>query len=97
MKETNPVDVEEYATASGIEKEPAFAWWVPYTLFKRDVIVLAVYLRVQKCSQKYGIEIPMPIAEAKRLDEKNGNNYCTDATTGEIINIGIAFTLLEEL
>ena len=33
-KESNPVDVAEFATARGIEDEPAFAWWVPYTLKK---------------------------------------------------------------
>ena len=41
LKESNPVDVAEYVTARGIEQEPSFAWWVPYTLRKRDVIVSA--------------------------------------------------------
>jgi hypothetical protein len=41
MKESHGVQTAEFATAQGIEKEPAFAWWVPYTLQKRDVIVSA--------------------------------------------------------
>ena len=65
LKETNPVDAYKYANARGIEKNPDFAWWIPYTLHKRDVITLAVSSRVQKCSQKYEIEIPTSIAHAK--------------------------------
>ena len=42
LKETNPVDIAEYATYPGIQDEPAFAWWLPYTLCKRDVIVSSV-------------------------------------------------------
>ena len=32
MKESHPVEVAEYARARGIDKEPAFEWWVPHTL-----------------------------------------------------------------
>ena len=42
LKEANPVLVAEYATSRGIQDEPVFAWWVPYTLCKRDVIISAV-------------------------------------------------------
>ena len=31
LKETYPVAVAEYAKAVGIDKEPAFAWWVPHS------------------------------------------------------------------
>ena len=52
LKESNPVNVAEYANARGIEQEPAFTWWVPYRLRKRDVIVSAVSLQVIKASHK---------------------------------------------
>ncbi len=42
MKESNPVQVAEYAESRGISDEPAFAWWVPYTLRKKDIIVSAI-------------------------------------------------------
>ena len=96
LKESNPVDVAEYATSRGIQEEPAFTWWVPYNLRKRDVIVSAVSLRVRKCSHKYGIETPTSIAHAKRIDLKNGNNFWMDAITKDINNVGIAFTILDE-
>ena len=96
LKESNPVYVEEYATARGIQEEPAFSWWVPYTLRKRDMIVYAVFSRIRKCSHKYGIEIPTSIAHSKRIDLKNGNNLWMDAITKEMTNVGIAFTILDE-
>ena len=35
MKESYPVEVAEYARARGIDKEPAFEWWVSHTMKKR--------------------------------------------------------------
>ena len=75
MKESNPVDVAEYVTARGIEQEPGFAWWVPYTLRKRDIIVSSVSLIGRRCLHKYGIEVPTSIASAKKIDEKNGDDF----------------------
>ena len=37
LKESNPVDVAEFAKSRCIDHEPAFAWWVPYTLKKRNL------------------------------------------------------------
>ena len=42
LKESNPVQAGEYVIARGIQYEPAFAWWVPYVMRKRDIIVSAV-------------------------------------------------------
>ena len=39
MKESHPVEVAEYARARGIDKEPAFEWWVPHTLKTWQVIL----------------------------------------------------------
>ena len=96
LKESNPVDVAEYVTARRIEQEPAFAWWVPYTLRKRDVVVSAVSSRVRKSSHKYRIEIPTSIASARKTDEKNGNDYWMTAINKEITNVGIALTILDD-
>ena len=47
MKESHPVEVAEYARARGIDKEPAFEWWVPHTLKKRQVILAALKKRIR--------------------------------------------------
>jgi hypothetical protein len=36
LKESNPVEVAEYAVANGINQEPAFHWWVTHVLKKRN-------------------------------------------------------------
>jgi hypothetical protein len=38
MKESHPCETNEFAKAHGIDNEPAFASWVPYTLRKRNII-----------------------------------------------------------
>ena len=73
LKESHPVEVAEYAKARGISDEPAFAWWVPYTLRKRDIILSAVKSRIRKTTHKYGIEIPTSVEHAYQIDQKNGN------------------------
>ena len=88
--------IQRYATSRGIQEDPDFAWWVPYTLRKRDMIVSAVSSRVRKCLHKFGIEIPTSIAYAKMIDLKNGNNVWMDAITKNMTNVGIAFMMLDE-
>ena len=95
LKESNAVDVAEYVTARGIQDEPAFAWWVPYTFQKRYVIVSAVSSRVRKCSHKYGMEIPTSITHATQIYQNNGNTFWTDAILKEMKNVGTAFTILD--
>jgi hypothetical protein len=94
LKESNPVQVAEYAITHGIGNETAFAWWVPYTLHKRDVIVLAVNSRLQKTSHKYGIELPRSVKEAIEINRKNGNLFWADALTKEMGNVCVAFKIL---
>jgi hypothetical protein len=95
LKESNPIEVAEYVKARGIEKEPAFAWWVPYTLRKRDVIIAAVKARARKTTHKYGLEIPQNVNHAHAIDKKNGNNFWAIALQKEMRNVGIAFEILD--
>ena len=96
LKESHPVEVAEFAKARGIADEPAFAWWVPYTLRKRDVILAAVKKRVRKTTHKYGIEVPTSVEHAYEIDKRNGNTLWRDALKKEMYNVGVAFEILEE-
>ena len=69
------MEVAEYATAEGIADAPAFCWWVPYTLRKRDRIIASVNSQVKKTTHKYGVRIPRTVEEAYALDLENQNNY----------------------
>ena len=96
MKESNPIEVAEYVTSRDLQDEPAFHWWVPWTLRKRDRIISAVNSRFVKTQHKYGIEIPRTVAEAIRLDEKNGNTLWRDAINREMENLKVAFDILDD-
>ena len=53
VKESYHIELVEYATANDISGELAFAWWMPFTLRKRDRIISAVKQRVKKCTPQY--------------------------------------------
>lgn len=95
LKESNPIEVAEYAKSRNIDDEAAFIWWVPYTLRKRDRIIASINSRVRKTTHKYGIEVPTSQAEAYRIDRENGNTFWTDAIRKEMANVAVAFEILD--
>lgn len=96
MKESYPVEVAEYAVAQSIDREPAFSWWVPYTLQKRSKIVAAVRQRYLKRTHKFGIEVPKTIERALEVDKANGNNLWRDSIAKEMQAVRVAFKILPE-
>jgi hypothetical protein len=94
MKESHPIEVAEFAKARGIADEPAFVWWVPYTLRKRDVILSAVKSRIRKTTHKYGIEVPTTLKHAYAIDKRDGTSFWKAAVEKEMHNIGVAFEVL---
>ena len=96
MKESNPVKTAKFARARGIDDKAAFAFWVPHTLRKRNVIMSLVKSRARKTTHKHGIELPASVEDAYRLDEKNGNTFWRDAIKKEMHNVGVAFEILDE-
>ena len=94
LKESNPVEVAEFAYAHGLQDEPAFIWWVDYTLRKRDVIISSVINRVKDTTHKYGIEVPRTIEDAKELDRRNGTRDWQNAVDKEMRNVAVAFEIL---
>jgi hypothetical protein len=94
LKESNPIQVTEYAMAHGIGEDPAFVWWVLYVSHKRDVIVSAVNSRVRKTSHKYGIELPSAVKNVIEINCKNGNTLWQDALAKEMGNVCVALKSL---
>jgi hypothetical protein len=95
LKESNPVEVAEYAVANTIVLEPAFLWWVPFTLKKRDQIIAAVNSRIAKKTHTFGIRVPKDIAEANAIDKDNGNALWYDAVQKEMKNVMIVFDVMK--
>ena len=91
LKASFPVELAEFAVMKGIDDQPAFAWWIPYTLKKRDTIISKLKTKYWERTHKYGIKIPKTMAEALRYDRENGNTLWYDAIKKEMKNVRIAF------
>ena len=96
IKESNPIETAEYAISRDIQSEPAYAWWVPHVIKKRNRIIKQIQHRVAKKGLKFGVEIPNTVQEAYELDRKNGNDLWDRAIKKELKNVLVAFQLLEE-
>jgi hypothetical protein len=96
LKESNPIELAKYAMAQHIAEEPAFRWWVPYTLKKCDAIISAVNKRYWSRTHKFGIRIPKSVSEALEIDQENGNDLWKKAIQKEMTNVRVAFRILDE-
>ena len=95
IKESYPVEVAEFALATRISMEPAFAWWVPFMLKKRNRILAKVKSKYWLRTHKFGIRIPKSVEEAKKIDEQNGDTLWWDAICKEMKNVRPAFEVIE--
>ena len=91
LKESNPIQVAEYAIAMGIDAEPAFHWWVPYTLKTRNRLIARVNTRYHKRTHKFGFEVPKTVERALAIDKENGDNRWETAINKEMGKVRVAF------
>ena len=95
IKESYLVEVAEFALATHISMEPAFAWWVPFVLKKRNRILAQVMSKYWLRTHKFGICIPKSVEEARKIDEQNGDTLWWDAICKEMRNVHPAFEVFE--
>ena len=95
VKITYPLQLAEYAHQQQLTSEPAFVWWVPFVLKKRNRIISKVKTKYWKRTHKFGIRIPKSVQEAKMLDDSNGNTLWMDAIKKEMKNVRIAFEVYD--
>ena len=91
VKESYPIQLAEYSLQRKISDEPAFAWWVPHVLKKRERIIAKVKSKYWLRTHKFGIRIPKTVQEAKQLDQQNGDHLWWEAICKEMKNVRIAF------
>lgn len=97
LKEVYPVQTADYAVVNQLDDQPAFAWWVPQVLKKRNLIIAKVKsTKYWQRTHKYGIEVPKSVQHALALDRANGNTLWWDAICEEMANVRIAFEECEE-
>ena len=90
LKQSYPVHIAEYAIRNEIENEPAFAWWVPYTIRKEKRILSKIKTKYWQRTHKYGIRLPRTIREAELIDIENKNHMWKDAIRDEMKEIILA-------
>jgi hypothetical protein len=91
LKESYPVQVAEYAHNNKIASEPAFAWWTPYVLRKRDRIIKKVKQGYRQRTHKFGIEVPRSVPDALAIDHKTGTDFWLKSIEKEMRNVRAAF------
>jgi hypothetical protein len=95
LKESYPVQVAEDAVNNKIVSEPAFTWWVPHVLKKRDRIIQKVKSRLRTRTHKFGIEVPSSVQAALDIDEQTGTDMWRKAIEKEIRNVCRWLSMLE--
>ena len=93
LKESNPVELAEYAVANRIVDEPAFKWWVPHVLRRRNRIISKVKRRYWRTTHKFGIRLPKSVEEALLIDRLTGTDYWRKAINKEMSKVKVAWKL----
>jgi Reverse transcriptase (RNA-dependent DNA polymerase) len=96
LKQSNPIEVAEYAVTNKLVEEPAFAWWVREALRRRDRIIGKVASRYWKRTHKYGVEIPKSVEEALAIDKRTGTDCWRRAIEKEMTNVRVAFEFRDD-
>jgi hypothetical protein len=69
LKESNPVEVAEYAATKSLLDTPAFIWWAPHVLHKRTRIIAAVTKSYHKRTHKFVIEVQKSWDDCVKVDK----------------------------
>ena len=96
LKQSLPLKTAEFDVSREIDNEPAFKWWVPYTLRRRDRIIACVNKRMCRTTHKHGVEMPTSVAHAKKLDDVIGNTLWVCSINKEMESLKVAFDIIED-
>ena len=93
VKDSYPCQLADYAIENHLDELPAFQWWIPYVLKKRDRIIAKTKTNYWQTTHKYGLEIPRNFQDCVRIDLENNNTLWQDATKAEMKVARPAFEL----
>ena len=77
--------------ANRIADEPAFNWWVPHTLRKRNRILSKIKSKYWRTSHKFGIRLPHSVEEAVEIDRITETDFWTKAINKEMTKVKVAW------
>jgi ribosomal protein L31E len=95
LKASNPVQVTEYAVANRLVEEPAFKWWVPHVIKRRNRIISKVKSRHWKTTHKFGIRLPKSVEEALKIDRTTNTDLWRKAINKEMSRVKVAWKTLD--
>ena len=96
MKDSYPLQTADYAQNNNLINEPAFAWWVPLVLRKRERYVKKIKTKKRwRRTHKYGVELPTTVEEALEIDRKTGTDFWTKALDKELRNVFQTFKFVD--
>ena len=93
------METAEYAVSNNLSSKPAFTWWVPIILRKRNRLISKLKKGKTKYWQRthrYRIELPKIIQEALEIDPKTDTTFWPDAIDKEMRNILPAFEFSDD-
>ena len=91
LKESNPVELYEYAVSNKIDHEPELSWWAPYTTQKRNQIISKPQKKYWRKNRKSGTEVPNSIKRAYDIDEETNTDFWRKAIAKEMLKVKIAY------
>lgn len=91
VKGSNPLELADYAQSHGLLEEPAFAWWAPFALKKRERNIAKAVPKYWRTTHKFGIEVPKTVERAYEIDKENGNDFWHRAICKEMDKVSIAY------
>ncbi|KAI2507343.1 Reverse transcriptase (RNA-dependent DNA polymerase) [Fragilaria crotonensis] len=94
LKDLYPVQVADYAVLNNLRQEPAFRWWVPFVLKKRERILKSPKIGPPRISA-YGLELPKSVVHALEIDKRTGTDFWKKAIEKEIRNVFPAFKFIK--
>ena len=91
VKESSPIELSDYVVVDQIADDTSFAWWVTYTLNKRNIIISKVKTKYWSKTHKYVVSLTINIIEAMQIDKANLNTYWKDVIDKDIKKAEITY------
>jgi ribosomal protein L39E len=91
LKDSNPIQLAEYAVANRIQEEPAFKWWVSDTLRTQHRIIAKAKRRYWKTNHKYDVRLPHLVQEVLQINKETGTDVWWRAILKEMKKVMVAF------
>lgn len=96
LKNSNSVEMAQYAVDNRIDQEPAFDWWVKDVLKRKVRLIKMSQSHRLRTGYKFGLRVPDTVEEALAIDKERGDTFWQDAINKEMGNVRIAFDIRSE-